>query len=338
VTCPTATVGTISYPTNTTWSVEITNMTEGDNVITATATNAEGFSESVNATIVLNTIIAQVTIDPVTSPTNIDYQTVTGTMENGSVVEVTCPTATVGTISYPTNTTWSVEITNMTEGDNVITVTAIDMFGNTTTVNATIEYNSNNNYVLSEHEIISIGTATVDINDTVMVSVSIANATNISNVTLELVFDPDVVTIINITANPGIRSSTVSSILGDGNATIALINPGFTVTDATPLIDITFQTAEDNGTTMLGMQNVEFTNNTGIYTPNIIVNGSIAVCIKGDFNYNNKVDIGDAAKVAFMVAGIEPEDLRADFNVNGRVDIGDAARINYYLAKKIQEL
>ena len=58
----------------------------------------------------------------------------------------------------------------------------------------------------------------------------------------------------------------------------------------------------------------------------------------GDFNNNGYVDIGDVAKVAFMVAGKVPEELSADFNDNGFVDIGDAAKIAFYLAGKVDEL
>ena len=74
------------------------------------------------------------------------------------------------------------------------------------------------------------------------------------------------------------------------------------------------------------------------YIPDTIVNGSITVGIKGDFNNNGYVDIGDVAKVAFMVAGKVPEELSADFNDNGYVDIGDAAKIAFYLAGKVSEL
>jgi len=42
--------------------------------------------------------------------------------------------------------------------------------------------------------------------------------------------------------------------------------------------------------------------------------------------------------VAFMVAGNVPKDLNADFNGNGRVDVGDAAKIAFYLAGKVSEL
>ena len=60
--------------------------------------------------------------------------------------------------------------------------------------------------------------------------------------------------------------------------------------------------------------------------------------IKGDFNGNRIVDIGDVCYVAYIVVGKLPHDPRADFNGNGRVDIGDLAKIAYYLLGKINRL
>ncbi|MFQ6055744.1 MAG: hypothetical protein ACE5J3_07165 [Methanosarcinales archaeon] len=60
--------------------------------------------------------------------------------------------------------------------------------------------------------------------------------------------------------------------------------------------------------------------------------------IKGDFNGNGRVDIGDATYVAYMVVGKVPVNMDADFNNNGRVDIGDAAKIAYYVVGKIDAL
>jgi hypothetical protein len=59
-------------------------------------------------------------------------------MESGSTVTVTCPTATVGDVIYPTAATWSVNITNLASGDNVITATASDLSNNLTTASADI--------------------------------------------------------------------------------------------------------------------------------------------------------------------------------------------------------
>jgi len=186
---------------------------------------------------------------------------------------------------------------------------------------------------------ITINSATVDVNDTITIPVTIVNVKDVECVRFNVSYDPGVAEILNITANSAVPLSTVTYTLDTGSAAIELTNnpDRITVTDATPLVDITFQTGENTGITALKLQNVELVN-TGSYAPDTIVNGSITVCIKGDFNNNNRVDIGDAAKVAFMVAGKVEDDLRADFNHNGRVDIGDAAKISFYLAQKVNEL
>jgi len=64
----------------------------------------------------------------------------------------------------------------------------------------------------------------------------------------------------------------------------------------------------------------------------------ITVFIKGDFNGNGQVDIGDVSKVAYMVADLIPVDMAADFKGDGKVDIGDAARIAWFFVGKISEL
>lgn len=99
--------------------------------IYVTATNEVGNETTVQRNIVYDITPPAVTIDPVTSPTNINNQVVTGTMEAGAIVNVSCPTATVGTVSYSTATTWTAQLSNMKEGNDAITVTATDEVGNT---------------------------------------------------------------------------------------------------------------------------------------------------------------------------------------------------------------
>jgi len=63
---------------------------------------------------------------------------------------------------------------------------------------------------------------------------------------------------------------------------------------------------------------------------------NLRVC--GDFNGNNIVDIGDTARVAYMVVGLTPVDMAADFNGAGAVDAGDAAKIAWYIVGKVPAL
>ncbi|MDP3789246.1 MAG: LamG-like jellyroll fold domain-containing protein, partial [Candidatus Omnitrophota bacterium] len=71
------------------------------------------------------------TINPVTSPTNSTTQTITGTKSTDTAtIVVTCATANVGTVSYPTGTSWSCALTAMAENTNSISVKAKDAASN----------------------------------------------------------------------------------------------------------------------------------------------------------------------------------------------------------------
>jgi len=98
--------------------------------IYVTATDELGNETTVQRNIIYDTTPPSLSIDAVTSPTNQNSQVLTGTVEATAEVTVFCPTADVGPVDYPTQTTWSVALTNMAEGNNLITVTAADEAGN----------------------------------------------------------------------------------------------------------------------------------------------------------------------------------------------------------------
>ena len=84
-----------------------------------------------SSSVVRNIISTQtpITIDPVKTPTNISQQLITGTRELNSLVTVTCPSATVGSVEYPTETTWTAIVAGMSEGANIVSATAEDLEG-----------------------------------------------------------------------------------------------------------------------------------------------------------------------------------------------------------------
>ena len=87
-----------------------------------------------------------------------------------------------------------------------------------------------------------------------------------------------------------------------------------------------------------GNYTVNLTVSTGTGSDTFSRPGYITVTVKGDFNGDGEVDIGDVSRVAHMVVGKTAIDLAADFNGNGAVDIGDAAKIAYYFVGKIEAL
>jgi len=116
--------------------------------------------------------------------------------------------------------------------------------------------------------------------------------------------------------------------ISTGNPTVWLwsFGDGNTSTDQSP---IHTYTAPGNYTVGLTVGNG--TDSAALSRPDYIT-----VMVRGDFN--GEVDIGDVAKVAYMVVGKTAADPAADFNQNGKVDIGDAAKIAYYFVGKIPAL
>ncbi len=90
--------------------------------------------------------------------------------------------------------------------------------------------------------------------------------------------------------------------------------------------------------TAAGTYTVNLTVSTGSGSDTLSRPGYVTVTVRGDFNGNGAVDVGDVSKVAYMVVGKAAADLAADFNRNSAVDIGDAAKIAYYFVGKIPAL
>lgn len=87
--------------------------------------------------------------------------------------------------------------------------------------------------------------------------------------------------------------------------------------------------------TAKGTYNVSLTvANDGGGTDTVTKIKYVTVYDRGDFNGNERVDIGDVARVAWMAAGLIEPDMAADFNGDGRVDGADASKIAYYYVGK----
>lgn len=130
-------VGVISYPSPSTWQCSISNLAEGPNTLTVTATDALGNTNSVSATIALDTVSPTVTIAPVSSPVNAATQTISGTRSSDALISVNAAGSRIIGFSYPTPTSWSCTLT-LAEGNNLITVTAKDGAGNSSSAQTSI--------------------------------------------------------------------------------------------------------------------------------------------------------------------------------------------------------
>lgn len=94
---------------------------------------------------ILETAHPAIIVAPFTTPTNISSQTISGSIRgitnNTTVTVASDSPAVIGTVTYPTATTWSVPVFGLAEGVNNISVTATDDSGNnvTTTVPLTFD-------------------------------------------------------------------------------------------------------------------------------------------------------------------------------------------------------
>lgn len=130
------------------WSYTFTNLAEGDNAITTTATDAVGNTSDPSAPLSITIDITPPAqppapaLDPagntgslsdlITSDTT---PPVSGTAEPNSTVEIFVDGVSVGAVTADSNGDWSFTLPegSLTEGDNAITLTSTDVAGNTST-------------------------------------------------------------------------------------------------------------------------------------------------------------------------------------------------------------
>jgi hypothetical protein len=133
-------------------------------------------------------------------------------------------------------------------------------------------------------EIVSIGSAyDVASGSTITVPVSIANVTEITGLSANLVYDTSVVTVASITANNSVFTSSVTVGGPEGNKVIALTNteaPNYiTTTEDTPIIDVTFNVGgTPSSSTTLDLQNVMLTDSGfDTFPPETVNEGEVTV-------------------------------------------------------------
>ena len=135
--------GITSTPTVTagTFQQQLTFTTQKTYAVMVTATDAAGNHTTVQRNIIYDTTPPGAAINPVTTPTTQQSQTIGGTRDAGSTVVAVCATAAVSVASYPTATAWTIDLSNMQAGDNAVTIIATDPAGNQATLQVTITVN-----------------------------------------------------------------------------------------------------------------------------------------------------------------------------------------------------
>jgi len=130
----------VSLNISTDWSYSLL-LIEGENNLSITSRDISGNeSIAVIVNIILDTVPPEVlTLNMVTSPTNISFQTLSGTKETNTAFWINGAEV----ISINSDTIWSYSY-NLSEGTNNISISSLDAAGNeSSTVTAIIEYDPN---------------------------------------------------------------------------------------------------------------------------------------------------------------------------------------------------
>ena len=139
-----------------------------------------------------------------------------------------------------------------------------------------------NTAIATGSETINIGSATMDKGSTTVLQLSIANAVEITGLSLDISYDPAVVEVQDISVNEYVSGSTVTSDIENtaGKIHIVIVNTDIiNSVESVPLIDIAVHAIGEAGDeTPLSLQNVEISDITfSPTTVESIVNGFVKI-------------------------------------------------------------
>jgi cytochrome c peroxidase len=126
----------IANVTGSNWNATIAGLQEGANSIGISATEtAASLQTTITTTITLHSAAPPLTMDPVTTPTGLATQTLTGTVEVGATVKVAVNGG-AAELATVTGSFWSYAVTLPVVGENSIVVSVRDPVGNTSSLAA----------------------------------------------------------------------------------------------------------------------------------------------------------------------------------------------------------
>ena len=132
-------------------------------------------------------------------------------------------------------------------------------------------------------EIVGIGSATIDAGSTTTLQVNLANAVDITGISLDIIYNPKIIEIIDVSANnDDVSGSAITSNIdnAEGKVTIILTNTNLINTiDSIPIINIAVHIIGDaDDETELTLQNVDVTDTNFLpATPETVTNGYVTI-------------------------------------------------------------
>jgi hypothetical protein len=229
-----------------------------------------------------------ITLDPVTSPTNLASQTISGTKELGASILVSINSGSPSPAGTVTDTTWSTTVTGLVVGANSIAVTATDTGGNATTVTGSIFLDTVDPALTLNAVATPTGSATQTISGTVEPGVTPFVSVDTS------------ATVSPVTLSGGNWSAQISSLAsGLNNIVIAAIDPAgnFTFRAAT----ISFSTTMTISDALRALQ---ITTNLIQPTPSDMLLLDVSPLVNGVPTQSGTIDIADSLLVLKKVVGL----------------------------------
>jgi hypothetical protein len=177
--------------------------------------------------------------------------------------------------------------------------------------------------------------------------VSVANMQNMTSVGVNLTFNTDLAEVTHMQVNASVTDHLKQFAYTIDNTTghvrVAMVLSHGLDTGAVPIqiLDLTIAAKQMIGSDPVKIVFSEYTIGDDFADPylfDIEEDGLIRVRQRGDFNDNNRIDIGDVARVAYMAVGLFPDDPEARFSGGVKVTEGDAAKIAYFYVGAIHEL
>lgn len=145
-------------------------------------------------------------------------------------------------------------------------------------------------------EIIGVGSATLDAGSTTTLQVNLANAVDVTGISLDISYNPKIIEIIDVSAsNDAVSGSVITSNINnaEGKVSIILTNINLINTiNSIPIINIAVHTIGDAGDeTTLILQNVEVTDTIFLPAiPETITNGYVKINDEGKTSFVEQID------------------------------------------------
>ena len=145
-------------------------------------------------------------------------------------------------------------------------------------------------------EIIGVGSATLDAGSTTTLQVDLANAVDVTGISLDISYNPKIIEIIDVSAsNDAVSGSVITSNIdnAEGKMSIILTNINLINTiNSIPIVNIAVHTIGDVGTeTTLTLQNVEVTDTNFLPAiPETITDGYVKISDEEKTSFMEQID------------------------------------------------